>query len=238
MNGLRSDELKQALFSLLAEKGAKLMGVADLSGIIGAEMQTGVSVAIPVPSNIVEDLETAPTQEYYEAYYVLNAMLDNIVSCGTEFLLKNGYQAYANTTKVVKQDDNWCTPLPHKTVATRAGLGWIGKNCLLVTKEYGSAVRLSNLLTNAPLPADIPYNESKCGRCTVCVRSCPAGALTGGLWNTTTNREELFHKEDCMKMQIQRMKQATGIETDLCGLCFAVCPFTQRYLKKQTQLVK
>lgn len=44
-------------------------------------------------------------------------------------------------------------------------------------------------------------------------------------------KEELFHKEACKKMQIQRMKQATGIEMDLCGLCFAVCPYTQRYLK-------
>ncbi len=210
------------------------MGVADLSGIVSGEMQTGISVGVPVPRDIVKDLQSAPTKEYYDAYYALNAMLDDIVTCGAEFLRKNGYQAYANTTKVVKQDDNWCTPLPHKTVATRAGLGWIGKNCLLVTKEYGSAIRLSSLLTNAHLPAGTPINESQCGACTVCVKNCPARSLTGMLWNTSTSREELFHKEDCKDMQIQRMKQATGIETDLCGLCFAICPFTQRYLKMQT----
>ncbi len=230
------EELKQTLFSKLAEKGAKLMGVADLSGVVHGEMQTGVSVAVLVPQNIVKDLQTAPTKEYYDAYYALNAKLDDIVTCGAEFLEENGYQAYANTTKVVKKDENWCTPLPHKTVATQAGLGWIGKNCLLVTKEYGSAIRLSSLLTDAPLPADIPINESQCGGCTVCVRSCPAKALTGVLWNTTTKRDELLHKETCKKMQIQRMKQATGIETDLCGLCFAVCPFTQRYIKMQASL--
>lgn len=117
-------------------------------------------------------------------------------------------------------------------MATRAGLGWIGKNCLLVTKKYGSAVRLSSLLTNAPLPADVPVNESQCGGCAVCVKSCPARALKGVLWSTGTKREELFRKEDCKKMQIQRMKQATGIETDLCGLCFAVCPYTQQYLRE------
>ena len=194
-------------------------------------MQTGVSVAVTVPKNIVKDLQTAPTKEYYNAYYVLNAMLDDIVSRGAQFLRENGYEAYANSTKVVKNDENWCTPLPHKTVATRAGLGWIGKNCLLITKEYGGAVRLSSLRTNAPLPAGIPIDKSQCGGCTVCVRSCPARALTGVLWNTTTSREELFCKEDCKKMQIRRMKEATGIETDLCGMCFAVCPYTQRYIK-------
>lgn len=232
MRGIRQEELKQALFSLLTDRGAKLTGIADLSGIVSGEMQVGVAVAVPVPKNIVRDLQTAPTKEYYDEYYTLNSMLDDIVTCGAAFLRKNGYRAYANTTKVVRKDADWCTPLPHKTVATRAGLGWIGKNCLLVTEKYGSAVRLSSLLTDAPLPAAAPVNESRCGGCTVCVQSCPAGALTGVLWNTSTRREDLLRKEACKEMQIMRMKAATGIETDLCGLCFAVCPFTQRYLAR------
>lgn len=224
---------KQALFSLLAAKGAKLMGVANLSGIVHGEMTTGIAVAVPVPGSIVRDLQAAPTIAYYKAYHALNARLDAIVSCGAEFLRECGYSAYANTTKVIKQDEDWCTPLPHKTVATRDGLGWIGKNCLLVTKKYGCAVRLSSLLTNAPLPADKPLDESQCGGCTVCVNRCPAQALTGVLWNTGTKREELLRREDCKKMQIERMKQATGLETDLCGLCFAVCPYTQKYLREE-----
>ena len=225
--------LKEKLLSLLSEKGAKLIGIADLTGIVGGAMHTGISVAVPVPQKIVRDLETAPTREYYNAYFSLNEKLDAIVSAGAAFLKEKGYQALANTTKVVQTDADWCTPLPHKTVATRAGLGWIGKNCLLVTREYGSAVRLSSLLTDAPLPATPPITESHCGGCRVCVKSCPAKALTGVLWNSSTTREELFHKEDCKKMQMQRMKQSTGIETDLCGLCFAVCPYTQKYLQNE-----
>lgn len=223
-------DLKRDLFSVLAEAGAKLMGVADLTGIVQGELRTGVSVAVPVPRHIVADLQTAPTKEYYDAYHALNARLDAIVSRGASFLQENGYRAQANTTKTVQQDSSWRTPLPHKTVATRAGLGWIGKSCLLVTPAYGSAIRLSSLLTDAPLPAEKPVDESRCGACTVCVRACPAGALTGVLWNTKTDREALFHREACKAMQIRRMREATGIETDLCGLCFAVCPYTQRYL--------
>ncbi len=206
-----NEKLKQDLFSLLIENGAKLMGVADLSGIVGGEMQTGVSVAVPVPKHIVKDLKDIPTKEYYDAYYSLNEELDGIVSKGARFLQERGYRAFANTTKVVKKDENWCTPLPHKTVATRAGLGWIGKSCLLVTKQYGSAIRLSSLLTDAPLPADTPINESRCGGCTVCVRNCPAGALTGVLWHVGTTREEMFDRRACRETQIMRMKQATGI---------------------------
>ncbi len=227
-----AETLKRALFERAAEMGAKLMGVADLRGIVGGELTIGVSVAVPVPKHIVTDLQTAPTREYYDAYHALNAQLDEIVEQGAEFLQKSGYHAVANTTKVVKKDEDWCTPLPHKTVATRAGLGWIGKNCLLVTERYGSAVRLSSLLTDAPLPTDQSIDESRCGGCSVCVRQCPAGALLGKTWHVGVRREEILQKETCKEMQIRRMKQATGIETDLCGLCFAVCPYTQRYLRK------
>lgn len=51
----------------MAENGAELMGVADLSDIISGEMQTGIAVAVSVPVNIVKDLQTAPTKEYYDA---------------------------------------------------------------------------------------------------------------------------------------------------------------------------
>lgn len=223
--------LKKDLFCLLAKKGAVLMGAADLTGLVDGDMQTGISVAVPVPAHIVRDLQTAPTREYYDAYHSLNAQLDDIVTSGAEFLAERGYHTQANTTKNVHKDEDWRTPLPHKTVATRAGLGWIGKSCLLVTREYGSAVRISSLLTDAPLPCDAPVTENRCGGCSVCVRQCPAGALTGAVWTPGTGREELFHRERCKKKQFEQMKRATGIETDLCGLCFAVCPYTQKYLK-------
>lgn len=224
--------LKENLFRLLYEKGAKLIGIADLNNIIDGEMKIGISVAIPVPKSVVHDLQTAPTKEYYNVYHSINAQLNDIILSGAEFLMKKGYLAYANTTKAVKQDEDWSTPLPHKTVATRAGLGWIGKSCLLVTEEYGSAVRLSSFITDAPLPCNTPINKSRCGECQICVNECPAKALTGVSWNIYVKREEMFHKNNCKRMQIQRMKKATGIETDLCGLCFAVCPYTTNYLKK------
>lgn len=129
------------------------------------------------------------------------------------------------------QDDGWSTPLPHKTVATRAGLGWVGKSCLLVTRAYGSAVRLSSLVTDAPLPWDTPVEESQCKGCSLCVQRCPGQALTGATWRPGLPREVLLRKEICQETQLRRMKAATGIDTDLCGLCFAVCPNTQRYLR-------
>lgn len=225
--------LKEELFEVLEQHGAKLHGIGNLTGIVDGELTTGVSVAVPVPVHIVEDLKTAPTEEYHRMYTTLNNQLNEIVEAGVKFLIQKGYHAFANTTKVVKMDEEWKTPLPHKTVATRAGIGWIGKSCLLVTKEYGSAIRLSSLLTDAPLEVAEPINESKCGGCKKCVESCPAKALHGTFWKAGMPREEIFDREICKKTQTERMMKATGIETDLCGLCFAVCPYTQRYLNRK-----
>lgn len=228
-----NERLRDELFAVLAEKGAKLMAAGDLTGIAADNCTVGVSVAVPLPRHVVRDLQTAPTAEYYQLYHDLNAQLDDIVEAGAVFLQGRGYAARANTTKVVRQDENWRTPLPHKTVATRAGLGWIGKSCLLVTPEYGGAIRLSSLVTNAPLPVSAPVTKSRCGDCRVCVARCPAKALTGRLWQAGIAREELFRREICKETQEERMEQATGIRADLCGMCFAVCPYTRRYLDQE-----
>lgn len=96
-------ELKAELFEVLREKGAALTGVADLKEIIQDEKNIGISVAVPVPQHIVEDLKTAPTKEYFDTYHKLNAKLDEIVEAGAEFLIKKGYKAQANTLKIVKK---------------------------------------------------------------------------------------------------------------------------------------
>ena len=225
------EELKRQLFAILREHGAVLCGAADMSGSSTEGLNTGVSVAVSLPAHVVEDLKTAPTLEYRDTYQRLNRQLDSIVLAGEAFLRKNGFRAWACTLERMKKDETWCVPIPHKTFAVRAGLGWIGKSCLLVTPEYGSAVRISSLLTDAPLPVEQPVTESRCGGCTKCVDSCPGQALKGALWRAGMARERLLDKEACKEAQTRRMEAATGVHTDLCGLCFAVCPYTQRWLR-------
>lgn len=91
----------------------------------------------------------APTREYYELYNSLSDKLNTIVTAGAKYLTDKGYHAYARTTDQEMTDSDNCIPLSHQTIATRAGLGWIGKNNRLVTPQYGSAVRISSLLTDA-----------------------------------------------------------------------------------------
>ena len=231
MSEAEFQSLKDNLFEVLREHGAALCGAGDVSPFVDDGLTVGVAVAVPLPPSVVHDLQTAPTLEYRDQYSFLNAQLDGIVEAGASFLREQGFQADAHTCARTTYDDDWRTPLPHKTVATRAGLGWIGKSCLLVTPEYGGAVRLSSLVTDAPLPLDAPVTKSRCGACSLCVDACPGGALVGATWDPGMSREQLLRRETCKRTQIERMRAATGIDRDLCGLCFAVCPHTRRYLK-------
>jgi epoxyqueuosine reductase QueG len=70
--------------------------------------------------------------------------LDKIITKGTEYLIKMGFKAFAQTSTTTIYIDDYKTNLPHKTVATRAGLGWIGKCGLLVTNEYGPGIRCTS----------------------------------------------------------------------------------------------
>ncbi|MDD4509632.1 MAG: 4Fe-4S double cluster binding domain-containing protein [Oscillospiraceae bacterium] len=221
-----SEELRQVLL----DAGAKLVGYGDISSVSG-RYPIGVSVAIPVPAHIIREIEGGPTENYLNTYHALNAALNRVVKVGEAFLLEKGFSAFAQSTDAVSQDADWRSEMPHKTVATRAGLGWIGKSCLLVTPQYGSAVRISSLLTNAPLDVNVPINESRCGGCAVCVKACPAQALKGTLWSLSVDRAEIVDKDACKKKQKELMMARTGIDMDLCGKCFAVCPYTRRYLK-------
>ncbi len=67
-----------------------------------------------------------------------------------------------------------------RAAATRSGLGSYGENGLLVTRQYGSAVRLAGIVSEAPLEPDAPLREDICDHCMHCVERCPAGALSGG----------------------------------------------------------
>jgi epoxyqueuosine reductase len=69
--------------------------------------------------------------------------------------------------------------LSDRAVAERAGIGWSGKNCSIITPEFGSYVYLGEMITSIPFTSDTPL-EDQCGTCTKCIDACPTGALVQG----------------------------------------------------------
>jgi epoxyqueuosine reductase QueG len=172
---------------------------------------------------------------YFNEYHRINELLNKIVTKGTQYLIKNGFKAIAQTATLVIKDDNYDTDLPHKTIATRAGLGWIGKCALFITKEYGSGIRISSILTNAELDFNDPIEESFCGDCMECVKHCPGEAITGELWNVKTKRSEIFDAKKCAKTAQTISMEKIKKEITLCGKCIEVCPYTIKYVNKYNE---
>ena len=227
-------DLNNKIKTELSSLGADIVGFGDISelpGDIRAGLPVGISVVVAYPPNVIRGISELPTQEYREWYDKINERLDMIVTRGADMLNKIGYKAIAQTREYVgsgEKADN--TALPHKTVATRAGIGWIGKSALLVTEKYGSAIRLSSILTDAPLKTAMPVNESRCSDCMVCASACPAMAVSGKLWEIGLCRDEILDPVLCRKMARERAKQGFGGNITICGKCIEVCPHTQRYI--------
>lgn len=225
---------EQELAYYLKELGASLIGFGDLSYISqksNNNMNYGISVAVKLNSKIVEGIKNGATREYYEEYNKINQILDNIADSCVKFINEKGYNAIGQTSTYITSDDNLTTPIPHKTVATRAGLGWIGKNALLITPQYGSAIRLTSVITDMPFKTNNSINQSKCGACNKCQSTCPAKAIKGSLWRVNSKREDLIDPHQCRKTARKLFKERVGIEITLCGKCIEICPYTQRYLK-------
>ncbi|HEX3028521.1 MAG TPA: 4Fe-4S double cluster binding domain-containing protein [Clostridia bacterium] len=227
--------LSEELKAKLIKKGASFVGFADLSVIPEkdrARFKNGIIFGIAVRPEIILGIHDGPTMEYYREYNRINKLLNEIGEYTENLLIEKGFNALAKTQKVVVEDEGTRrTELPHKTVATRAGIGWIGKCALLVTEEFGSAVRITSVLTNAELETGQPINESKCGTCTACKEVCPAGAVSGELWEVSKDRDQFYNAFDCRKKARERSAKI-GLEMSLCGLCILHCPWTQAYLKR------
>lgn len=225
-------ELRHAVEQQLLAAGAAQVGVADLRNIQGAILPTGICALVPLPPEIVTPLTEHPTRAYYEIYHQINQQMQWMMEDTAAFLRDRGYRAVAHTEENMPLDEEDRSILPHKTVACRAGLGWIGKNNLLTTETFGNAVRLCVVSTDAPLPVDEAILESHCGTCQRCVEECPAQALYGTLWKAGIPREEMFDRPLCEAVQKQRTAQFIGVQIAICGRCFAVCPYTQRYIAR------
>ncbi|WP_078597471.1 tRNA epoxyqueuosine(34) reductase QueG [Evansella clarkii] len=111
--------------------------------------------------------------------------------------------------------------LSDRAVAERAGIGWSGKNCAIITPEFGSYVYLGEMITTLDIPPDIPL-EDQCGTCNKCVEACPTGALVqGGQLDSNKCIAFLTQTKDFLPEQY---RQKLGNRLYGCDTCQVVCP--------------
>ncbi len=211
-----------------------IYGFADLTGFLDPKFEGfnyGISIGRKLDDRIVDPVINGPTKEYYSHYRAINKDLEQLTIHISEDLNANGIESLniEPTVSTSDLDSKYSvmlrTDLSHKMVATRAGLGWIGKTDLFISKKIGPRLRLvSILLKTRVISKSKPVDKSRCGTCNICVDICPAKAANGLLWDIKVKREDFFDPWKCRKQCAEFGRVRLNTDARVCGMCVAVCP--------------
>ena len=215
---------RHAIGQLLRTKGIHAWGVAANSPRLPLtpEYPTVISMLARLDPLVVRGFRHGPTEEYAREYFRLNAALDDASGTLVDVLRVQGHAA-ESVPATIGGAVNGDRLFPHKTAATSAGLGWIGKTALFVSHDFGPAVRLATVFTDLDLPPGEPVVEGRCGACRDCVDACPAGCGRDVTWRAGMPREELFDAGACR----HQMSLFPAVGAQVCGICIAACPYTR-----------
>jgi epoxyqueuosine reductase len=217
------EENTEALRHLARQAGAPLLGVASMARLRQEEillppsllkrLPFALSVAYHLSDGVLEEIERQPTPLYFQHYQRINLLLDNLGLVLTTAIQERGCQAVPIPASQIVDWETQRGHLSHKHVARAAGLGWIGRNNLLVTERYGARVRLLTVLTDLPLTVDEPLDRD-CLDCRDCVQVCPAGAIR--------ERREEFDHRGC-HAQLKVFTKTLHFSHQICGVCVKAC---------------
>ena len=158
-------------------------------------------------------------------YHAVNHLINTNAVKLARMIEKKGFKAYPVPASYGVYPEKLAGLISHKLVAKEAGLGWVGKSGLFMTLQDGPRVRLATILTDAELSTGEPV-KNKCGKCTICIDACPAGAISDVDLENNLPQVDVFK---CYEYQEER-KKIWNVKVDrcICGLCQAICPWGRK----------
>ena len=214
---------REALEELCRSRGAVGFGVCRLSDIRTddfllpaqtiLDLPSAISVALRLAPAVLGTLEDHPNQLYEHHYRQVNFALDRLALDLATLIQNLGAQALPVAASQLVDWQNQRGHLSHKRIAVGAGLGWLGRNNLLVTPHHGAQVRLVTVLTDLELEPDCPI-ENGCGSCRACIAACPARAIG--------EAPVEFKHLDCYAM-LKEFQSRHYVSQYICGLCVKAC---------------
>lgn len=226
---------QKKISSLIDSLGVAKHGYADLKGLVPKqynELTTGISIVVRLSDMVMNEIsDQAPTHTYFHHYRTVNAFIDHLTLRVVMQLQSLGYHAVAvpASQSINLPGYDYSGVFQHRTAATKAGNGWIGKNASLITPEFGPRVRLGTILTNMPAVFNKPYLKSECGTCKICVTKCPPIALVGNNWSESSTRNDLVDARVCSTHMSTHYKHiGRGV---VCGICVKSCPIGKERIK-------
>lgn len=207
--------MKTSLRKELLDQGATVVGIAGLRGYLSGEIaHLDRAVSIGVDRRLNEN--------------TLNLLM-KLQKRTVRFLKARGHRTLAIPPDSDRRKGTFVSQLyslfNHKMAATSAGLGWIGKNGLLISIDHGPRLSLATVLTDAPLRPDAPVEHCLCGECLLCKDHCPSQAITGSQWSRSSPFVELVRLDQCRSHKTSK-RQTSGKPN--CGLCVNICPFGRK----------
>ncbi|MBI5640177.1 MAG: epoxyqueuosine reductase [Nitrospirae bacterium] len=198
----------------LEREGATLVGVGDVTqALTGEILHLNRGIAIAINRSLTSDTVD---------------LLSDLQRLAERWLKDKGFRALSIPPDSDRKKEKLISRLykrfSHKTAVTCSGLGWVGKNGLVINRSFGSKLSWATVLTNAPLEADSPTFESECGDCELCVRHCPSGAVRGYLWSRGDPLREMVTYEKCRSHKSGRVAMD---HKPNCGLCVTICPYSR-----------
>ncbi len=210
------------LRGLAFKECVSLFGAADIrsikNGFLLSSSETdklnfAVSIGVRISPAVLLGITSRPTLLYKWHYQQANQFLDKVAFILTQKIMEKGYQALPVPASQVVDWVGLKGHVSHRVVGEAAGLGWRGRNNLLVHPKYGAQIRLVTVLTDMALESN-PSIENQCGTCRKCVTACPAGALGETFKDYNINK--------CNELLAQFSKER-GIGVRICGICVKAC---------------
>jgi epoxyqueuosine reductase QueG len=202
--------------------GIDLFGVAEISAIkdeflisqeVLKDINKAISLGVRVSRGILEEIKEHPTKLYFHHYRMLNNFLDQVALRLSNLIQKKGFLAIPIPASQIVDWQNQKAHLSHKKIGFLAGLGWIGRNNLLVNEKLGSQFRLVSILTDMPLKVDKPIKKD-CGGCFLCLEACPVGAIK--------KEQKDFEHLKCFE-KLKEFQKQRFVDQYICGICVKVC---------------
>jgi epoxyqueuosine reductase len=220
-------QIREIHYRMLQEEsrrlGGDLFGVADLTQTLlptydfdkdlVEKLPFGIAIGVRLADAVLEEIKDHPTLLYLHHYRQANYRLDRIAFDMTALIQRAGGNAIPIAASQIVDWEGQRGHLSHKALAQAAGLGWRGRNNLLVTPAFGARIRLVSILTDLPMQTDNPL-DSSCDQCRRCISACPAGAIK-------EDKGEFDH-HGCFE-KLKEFRNKYNIGQYICGVCVKAC---------------